>query len=117
MTISQDPSGATSLSHIVVRPADADDYDSSVRCPDCGLDIDEQEGIHHIPSDVVDGIAIGQEIPVFGYRCDRHRQPHVLPAPVALAPNSFETVRLEIGGGLEAGCPTSAADGGESDEQ
>ena len=115
MTISQDPSGATTLSHVVVRPADVDDYGAGARCPDCGLDVTDQEGVHHVPGDVVNGLAIGQEVPVFGYRCDRHRQPHVLPAPVALAPSSFEIVRLEVGDGLEAGRPASAADGGERD--
>lgn len=113
MTISQNPGGATTLSHVVVLPADVDDYGDDVRCPDCGFDVGDQEGVHHVPSDVVDGLTIGQEVPVFGFKCDRHRQPHVLPAPAALAPSSFVTVHLDVGGGLEAGRPASAADGGD----
>lgn len=115
MTISQDPSGATSLSHIVVQAAVVDDYDDSARCPYCGLSVADQEGVHDIPSGLVEGFSVGQEVPVFGYRCDRHRQPHVLPAPAAIAPSSFETVRLDTGGGLEAGRPDRTADGGGRD--
>lgn len=67
-----------------------------------------------MPRSVVDGAlgaGIGEKIPVYGYRCDRHRDPHVLPAPASISPNGYERVSLTLADGFEAAVPPDIAGG------
>ncbi|KOX92831.1 hypothetical protein AMS69_10255 [Haloarcula rubripromontorii] len=92
------------VSHrVCVRSPDVPDHEDEAFCPVCGRGCKESVGTPQIPADVLldhDVLAaVGDEIPVFGYRCDRHRAAEfVLPAPVALAPESFVPVDAEIDG-------------------
>ena len=114
MTISQDTSGATALARVVVRAAEIDEYDPDAYCPVCGHRVDDTEGEHEVPVTVVDveemDVAAdgGEDVAIYGYRCDRHRHPHVLVAPASIAPSRYKRVSLDLAGGFEA-----AIDGGD----
>ena len=104
-------------SHVVVRPAKVSGYDLDAFCPVCGHRVDETEGDHGIPRSVIDGEHLGifesvDGVPVFGYRCNRHRVDHVLPAPASVSPDEYEAVTLDLEGGFEVGAPPDVVERG-----
>lgn len=96
---------------IVIKPAKLGDESESVYCPSCGNEVKEGADIHEIPSSlrVSDGLeqyARNElKLSVWGYRCRRHRIPHILLLPVSHAPTGYESLQLEIGGGFTAATP------------
>ena len=108
MTISQDPAGATPLARVIVRPAAIDEYTPEAYCPVCGNRVEDTEGEHDVPITVVDIQEMdvvadgGESVSLYGYRCDRHRHPHVLIAPAAIAPTGYDRVSLDLADGFEA---------------
>ena len=96
---------------VIVKAADVDEYEIAAYCPVCEQRVDDREGVHEVPAGVVDvsvqDVAAdgGEAIDLYGYRCDRHRDPFILPAPASIAPPDFERVELEIGDDLEAATP------------
>jgi len=88
---------------VCVRSPEIPDYEGEAYCPICGRECQETVGTPQMPADALldhDVLAaVEGEIPVYGYRCGRHRTVEfVLPAPVALAPESFVPVDAEIDG-------------------
>lgn len=95
----------------VVRPAQLGNDGESIYCPSCGHEVTDDAGLHEIPSSLRVNGGLEQytknilKLSVWGYRCRRHRIPHILPIPVSHAPTGYESLQLEIAGGFTAATP------------
>jgi hypothetical protein len=90
-----------------VRAVDVAPYDDVVFCPACGREVQDTVGTPQIPTETLLDFevaeVVGDEIPVYGYRCNQHRSVDVLlAAPVDLAPESYVPVDAELDGEVSA---------------
>lgn len=81
-----------------IELAGFDEWSGQLECPICERVL--SVGTPRIPLDSIEGQAAadGGKLPVFGARCDRHRESVFLPAPADVAPESFDVVDAEISG-------------------
>lgn len=87
---------------LIVVPAILDDYTGEAECPKCHRT--PTVGTPHIPVEVLvddelvlDLQAVGLDgVPVYGWRCQRHRRDVVLPAPYDQAPSTFDPVEARL---------------------
>jgi len=101
VTLSADSAGRGR--RVCIRAVDVPPYDGSVFCPVCGQNVQDSVGTPQIPTDALLEFniaeALGETIPVYGFRCADHRRSEfLLPAPVSLAPESFVPVDAELDG-------------------
>ena len=88
---------------LAVAPAIIDEYTGDAECPQCHRE--PTIGTPHVPVEllvdddlVLDLQAAGADgVPVFGWRCRRHRRDVVLPAPFDEAPTTFDPVEADLG--------------------
>jgi len=86
-----------------VSIADVDALEDGARCPRCHTPV-AAVGTPTIPVEFLAGDELGlapqerggERVPVFGWRCDRHRVRVVLPAPAELAPDSYRSVDVNL---------------------
>ena len=90
---------------VAVDLPDVDDYTEGAWCPRCnrklttvatpGVPVEllvDDELVLALQDDDVD------EVPAFGWRCERHRTDVVLPASYAIAPETYRPVDADFGG-------------------
>lgn len=104
MSLDVPPSGDLGLRpKVAVELPDVDDYTEGVTCPRCNRSL-HAVGTPGVPvetiadDELVSRLLAGdvEHVPAFGWRCSKHRVTVVLPAPFAIAPESYEPVDATI---------------------
>lgn len=104
---------------VTLAMAEFVEFDNTVLCPICGRSVQSDVGTPSVPSHILaDGDLaeqIGEEVPVFGWRCRRHRSHEVqVLSPADLAPEGYATVTAAVDGeGVEIAVPQPALPGGD----
>lgn len=106
MSLDAPPSADLGLRpRVAVVVPEVDAYTEGVRCPRCQRE-HHTVGTPGVPVEIVadDELVVAlqaddvDELPVFGWRCDRHRVDVVLPAPFAIAPEPYRPVEATLDG-------------------
>lgn len=111
---------ANDESYLTVVMAELERFGTRVGCPVCENPIAAAVGTPSVPSRILCDreirAAVGDEVPVYGWRCRRHRSHDVRAlAPAAFAPSSYESAAAVVGGELvEVAVPGPVLRRGES---
>lgn len=90
---------------LAIDVPEVDDYTEGAWCPRCNRAL-HAIGTPRVPVDLLvdDELALAlqdagvEDVPAFGWRCDRHRTTVVLPAPYAIAPDPYRPVDATLDG-------------------
>lgn len=89
--------------YLTVAMAEIDRFGTRVGCPVCENPIAAAVGTPSVPSRILRDrairAAVGDDVPVYGWRCRRHRSHDVRAlAPATVAPESYESAGAVVAG-------------------